>query len=57
MNLHKLYYMFNSWSFVVIRVEQDKHIITANDHELSINYITCSIHGNSWQVVLNKTNI
>ena len=33
---------------MVIRVEQDKHIITANDHELFINYIICSIHGNSW---------
>ena len=39
--------MFNSWQFMVIRVEQDKHIITTNDHELFINYITCSIHGNS----------
>ena len=34
-NLHKLYYMFNSWQFTVIRIEQDKHIITTNDYESS----------------------
>ena len=36
-NFHKLYYMFNSWQFMVIRVEQDKHIITTID-QITINY-------------------
>ena len=34
-NFHKLYYMFNSWQVMVIREEQDKHIITTNDYESS----------------------
>ncbi len=36
-NLHKLYYMFNSWQVMASRVEQDKHIITTND-QITINY-------------------